>query len=108
MTKPLRAIVLAKVKPGSERIVVNKLLEIKEVDCAYIILGDYDVFACITISENNAMTSTSVNKLYHIISSKIATIEHIQSLNVMISMGYLSKKRIPYQIEIPIPSTTRD
>ena len=108
MAKPLRAIVLAKVKPGSERIVVNKLLEIEEVDCAYIILGDYDVFACITIYENNAMTSTSVNKLYHIISSKIATIEYIQSLNVMISMGYLSKKRIPYQIEIPIPSTTRD
>ncbi len=108
MSKPLRAIVLARVKPGSERMVVNKLLEIEEVDCAYIILGDYDVFACITIYVDNTMTSTPVNKLYHIISSKIATIEYIQLLNVMISIGYLSKKRIPYQIEIPIPTTTRN
>lgn len=88
----LKAILLIKVVPGREREVLNKIISIREVLEAGIILGDYDIYVIIEI-EKQAGKEQLLSALFRIITHNIRSIEGITSTLTLITFDYLTRKK---------------
>ena len=82
------AYVLFKVASGSERDVAKKLVEFKEVTCADIVFGEYDVIA--------TMSTANLEKLEEFVSESIRSVPNVLVTSTMIiSREYKSKDGRP-------------
>ncbi len=100
----LKALVLIRVEPGTERDVLEKIIEIPEVVEAGIILGEYDIYALIEIEEE-ASQRELLSRLSRIVINRVRRIKGVQLTLTLITFDHLTQKWRPVSIELLRPET---
>ncbi len=88
----LKALLLIRVKPGKEKEVLEKIINIPEVLEAGIILGDYDIYALVEI-EAPIKQRQLLSMLFQVIVNNIRSIDGVISTLTLITFDYLTKKK---------------
>ena len=88
----LKALLLIRVKPGKEKEVLEKIIDIPEVLEAGIILGDYDIYALVEI-EAPIKQRQLLSMLFQVIVNNVRSIDGVISTLTLITFDYLTKKK---------------
>jgi len=78
-----KAFVLIKTDPGHEKKVVQDLMDIKEVQEAHVIPGEWDIMAVLKIPKEIVVPGDQ--KVYNLVMERIVKIKHVQDTNTMVS-----------------------
>jgi len=84
-----KAFVLIKADPGHEKKVVGNLMEIKEVQEAHVIPGEWDIMVVLNIPKDIVVPGDQ--KVYNLVMDQITKIKHVQDTNTMVSQYSESK-----------------
>lgn len=89
MPRTQKAFILLKVDPGTEKQVVDELLEINEVKVVHVIPGEWDLVA--EVEAEKEIVVPSDQKVYNVVMDKIGKLRHIQDTNTLVSQFSKSK-----------------